>query len=118
MSLLIALLVLCCDGQRTLPPAIPFENVTADADGQWITTRITIDTAEDEIDGRTFYGCLSDDETSRSVCFKGFIDLNESVPHLVMGRLRVIYHGPVNIDGEEFVGFTEYRLERAVLVRE
>jgi hypothetical protein len=117
MSLLIALVLLCNDGQRTVPIAIPFENVTADADGLWITTRITIDTAEDEIDGRTFYGCLSDDHISRSVCFKGFIDLNENVPHLVIGRLRVIYHGPVNIDGDEFVGFTEYRLEKAFLVR-
>jgi hypothetical protein len=101
----------------SLPPATPFENVTAESDGQWITALITIDTAEDVLDGNTFYGCASDDAISRSVCFKGSIDLNENVPHVVMGRLRVIYHATTIIDDERYEGFSEYRLERAVLVR-
>ena len=117
MTMLLAVLLLTNDGKGTLSPAVPFEDVTAESNGQWITTRITINTAEDEIDGNTFYGCESVNDVSRSVCFKGYLDLDETVPHVVMGKLRVIHHAPVVIDGEVFEGFTEYRLERAVVVK-
>ena len=117
MAALLTIMLLFNDGQRTLRPAIPFEDVTDDSSGQWITTQVFINTAEDELDGRTFYGCRSDDAISRSVCFKGFIDLNETIPHVVLGRLRVIYHSPTTIDGESYEGFTEYRLEQAVIIR-
>ena len=117
MSVILTLLMLGNDGQRTLPPQTPFEDVTDDQNGQWVTVQITVETTEDEINGNTFYGCVSNNEISRSVCFKGYIDLNEYEPHVVMGKLRIINHGPACIDGEEHEGFTEYRLEKAVLIR-
>ena len=62
MAFLLALLLLLGDGPRTLSPAIPFEDVSDDYDGQWITVRITLNTSEDILDGKTSYGCVSDDE--------------------------------------------------------
>jgi hypothetical protein len=85
---LITLLLLASDGQRNLSPATPFEDVTDESDGQWITVRIVLSTTEDALDGKTFYGCISDNEVSRSVCFSGLIDLNETVPPRCDGRLR------------------------------
>jgi hypothetical protein len=48
------------------------------------------------------------------VHFKSIVNLDETAPHVVTGRLRVTYHPPTTIDEEHFEGFTEYRLEKAV----
>lgn len=73
MVLILVLLSLVADGQTTLPLATPLEDVNADSHGLWITARISIAAAEDAIGGNTFYGCTSNDEISRSVCFRGLI---------------------------------------------
>lgn len=116
MSVFLAFLLLVTDGQRTVPHAIPFEDIANDDDGQWITVRLTVNTAEDEIEGRTFYGCNSNDRICRSVCFRTYIDLDERFSHLVTGKLRVIHHTLAVYDDQVYEGFVEYRLEKAVVV--
>lgn len=116
MSVFLTFMLLIIDGQRPVPHAIPFEEITGDVDGQWVTVKLTVNTAEDEIDVKTFYGCNSDDPTCRSVCFRKYIDLDERFPHLVTGKLRVIHHPPMFHDDGIFDGFMEYRLEKAIVV--
>ncbi len=47
------------------------EDVTSDSNGQWISVTLHVNTVEDLLDGKTFYGSNSDDRISRSVCFEG-----------------------------------------------
>ena len=115
MILLLAFITLLDGAQMTVPPAIPFEDVTSDANGQWITVTLLVNTAEDLLDGKTFYGCSSDDNISRSVCFREIVDLDERYSQLVSGRLRVIHHPPMVTEEGVFEGFTEYRLEQGVV---
>lgn len=116
MTLFLIVHLFLSDGQRSIPNAIPFEEITSDADGQWVTVKLTVNTAEDEIEGKTFYGCNSDDPTCRSVCFRTYINLDERFPHLVTGKLRVIHHPPMFHEDGIFEGFVEYRLEKAIVV--
>ncbi len=116
MMLLMSLLLLVGAVHRPPVAGERFESITDDSDGKWVVVWLTTDTAEDEIDGNTFYGCESEDNVSRSVCFKGRVDLDERFAHLVRGKLRVIHHGPGFIDEKVIPGFTEYRLEQAKLI--
>lgn len=117
MILILALLVVSDDGQKLFPPEIPFDRVTDEANGQWITVTLTVNTAEDLLDGKTFYGCLSDNHIARSVCFRKVIDLDERLVHIVSGRLLVIHHPPMITEDGAFEGFIEYRLVDAVQLK-
>ena len=83
MGLLLALIIL------PLQPDLPFEDVTGADHGKWITVTITLDSSDGESEGNTIYDCRSDDGIHRTVHFKGIVNLNETVPHVVTGRLQV-----------------------------
>jgi hypothetical protein len=68
---------------------------------------VKVDSGEDEHGGFTLYDCVSPDDVLRSAWLYNGREVDDEM--VVEATLRVIHHPGKG----EFVGFTEYRLERA-----
>ena len=95
-------------------PPVSFANVTKIAAQRLhereIRCQVVLDSRPGEHDGWTLYDCESSDDTVRTIWLKGEWNLDPGKPHVVQGRLKVIYHPPAVIQGERFDGFWEMRL--------